>query len=73
MNCVPPCCSNYPQFAQHKAEHDGFTRRVVELKQGLDKGQIALSVTTMQFLSDWLKNHIMKLDTMIPQHLLQLP
>ena len=38
--------SKYLQFHEHKAEHDSFTRQVVELKQGLDRGETAVSVDT---------------------------
>ncbi len=59
----------FPQYAQHKAEHDKFIRQAKGLKDGLSTGQAAITVSTMQFLNDWLKNHIIGLDTKIAQHI----
>lgn len=61
--------NKYPQYAQHKAEHDKFTQRVRQLKTDLANNQAAITVAVMQFVSDWLKNHIVGNDTKIAQHI----
>lgn len=48
----------YPEAANHKAEHAKFVAKIVEYKTGYEKGQLGLSIQIMNFLTDWLKNHI---------------
>ena len=48
----------YPDAAAHKKEHALFVEKASEFKQGFEKGQITLSVQVMDFLSNWLKQHI---------------
>ena len=42
--------------------HNELTRTVVDLQSRFAAGQVALSVRTMQFLEDWLVNHILGAD-----------
>lgn len=53
---------NYPDFAKHKKEHDAFTQKVGEFIGKYQKGHLMLSLEVMNFLKDWLKNHIMGVD-----------
>ncbi|ABA87768.1 hemerythrin family protein [Syntrophotalea carbinolica DSM 2380] len=48
----------YPASNAHKQEHRDFTAKVSEFKQGFDEGRLGLSVSVMNFLGDWLRNHI---------------
>jgi len=48
----------FPETASHKQEHRDFTARVSEFKKGFDEGRLGLSVSVMNFLGDWLRNHI---------------
>jgi hemerythrin len=52
----------YPDAISHKKEHTDFTKKVADFKAGFDAGKVALSIQVMGFLSDWLKNHIKKVD-----------
>jgi hemerythrin len=52
----------YPEFRQHKAEHDALVKQVLELRDKLEKGHITVSIETMNFLRQWLSNHILKTD-----------
>jgi hemerythrin len=52
----------YPDAGSHKEEHSAFTQKVAEFKDGFDAGKLALSITVMDFLSSWLRNHIMVAD-----------
>lgn len=61
--------SSFPDFASHKAQHDKFTQQVKELRQAQEEGQMAVTVTTLQFLRDWLRDHIMGLDAKIARHI----
>ena len=53
---------NYPQSSSHKGEHTAFVKKVSEVKAGFDAGKLSVTVETMNFLRDWLKNHIMGTD-----------
>jgi hemerythrin-like metal-binding protein len=52
----------YPDRVVHKEYHDRLVGQVVEFKQDFEAGRAALSMDLMQFLTDWLRNHIMKTD-----------
>jgi hemerythrin-like metal-binding protein len=52
----------YPQEASHKMEHKKLVEKVVELQNGLKNGSVTVSVGTLNFLRDWLNNHILKTD-----------
>jgi hemerythrin len=51
----------YPETTEHKAEHDGFTAKAMELllqfEDGADLGEEAL-----ELLKNWLQHHILKVD-----------
>ncbi len=49
---------NYPDADSQKNMHKKFINKVVDFKQQLDSGKIGLSIVVIDFLSDWLKNHI---------------
>ena len=49
----------YPKAKDHKIEHAVFVEKASEFKQGFDKGQISLSIQVMNFLSNWLRQHIL--------------
>ncbi len=48
----------YPASATHKAQHLAFVQQVAEFKQGFDEDRLMMSIDVMDFLSDWLVNHI---------------
>jgi hemerythrin len=52
----------YPAAASHKLEHTNFVKKVTEFKNGFNSGQVALTIEVMNFLRDWLKNHIQGID-----------
>ena len=52
----------YPDANNHKKAHLDFTKKVTEFKDGFDKGNISLSIEIMNFLSNWLQNHIKGID-----------
>lgn len=49
---------NYPDTEKHKKEHKEFVNTVLDFKEKYDKGSILLSVKLLNFLRDWLLNHI---------------
>ena len=48
----------YPDSDSHKKEHLAFVEKVAAFKKDFDSGRLGLSIEVMQFLSDWLQNHI---------------
>ena len=52
----------YGGLDKHKKEHADLLKTVTEFKVKYDKGTAALSVDLMDFLRDWLSNHILKSD-----------
>jgi hemerythrin len=60
---------NYPAYAQQKAEHDALTRQVLDLQSQYLQGKMTLTLEVMQFLQDWLSNHIQKMDRLFGVYL----
>jgi|SRR5208337_3408667 len=52
----------YPEADSHKKGHSDFVAKVSEFKGGFEKGKRGLSIEVMNFLSDWLRNHIQSVD-----------
>jgi hemerythrin-like metal-binding protein len=53
---------NYPNATTHIQEHKLLTQKALELQEGFNKKTVSVSIGTMNFLKDWLDNHIMKTD-----------
>jgi len=52
----------YPKTAEHLAEHDYFVNKVKGFQQELSRGNIVLSLKTIDFLKDWTIEHILGSD-----------
>src|SRR5271170_4092821 len=50
---------HYVGLERHKKEHSDLLKTVSDFKAKYDAGSLALSVDVMNFLRDWLKNHIL--------------
>jgi hemerythrin len=48
----------YIEYPQHKKEHDDLTKQVLEVKSKFESGQTTMTIEVMNFLKDWLNNHI---------------
>lgn len=48
----------YTEAETHIAEHKKFIDEVASFKKEFDEGRLGLSIKVMNFLSDWLRNHI---------------
>jgi len=55
----------YPKYQEHKNEHDKFIAEIDRLKNDFDKGMTINSTYIVKILSDWLRNHIVKVDTQL--------
>lgn len=61
--------NGYPKLMEHRAEHDKFSRRVVELRTDFARGNTNRSLEVIAFLKDWLTNHILTVDTDYRDHI----
>ncbi len=52
----------YPDKTGHIKIHRELVNQVMEFKTQFEEGKAALTMDLMQFLTDWLKDHIMKTD-----------
>jgi hemerythrin len=52
----------YPRLADHLKLHDTFRTKVGELDTQVKAGTVALSISTLDFLRDWLSKHILGID-----------
>ena len=53
---------NYPSMATHLKEHAALTQKAVQLQSDLKTGKAMISAPVLDFLRDWLTNHILKQD-----------
>jgi hemerythrin-like metal-binding protein len=52
----------YPGLADHKLKHRELIKQVEDYLVRFDKGEITLNLHLLNFLRDWLVNHIQKVD-----------
>ncbi len=53
---------NYSETDSHKKEHAVFISKIAEFKKDFENNKIGLTTNILNYLSDWLKNHIMGTD-----------
>jgi hemerythrin len=49
---------DYPDKEKHKEEHQHFVGKIREIKEGFDQDRVMISIEVMDFLKNWLVNHI---------------
>lgn len=54
--------NQYPDYIHHKAEHDAFTKKALDFQSKFQTNEIGLTIEVMDFLKDWLIQHIMGVD-----------
>ncbi len=55
----------YPKYFDHKTAHDKFKRTMKQLVDNHQSGKTDITEELMEFLTDWLINHIQRLDTQL--------
>ncbi len=53
---------DYKEKSSHTLEHDGFVKKVVELKKSFENGNTMISPEVLNFLSTWTKSQILVID-----------
>jgi hemerythrin len=59
----------YPDQADHKLAHEKLLNKVVDFKTRFEKGE-DVAVELLEFLKNWLTNHILKEDIAYSQHMI---
>jgi hemerythrin-like metal-binding protein len=54
---------HYPEMLPHIQLHEGLRRRVREVGARFDRGETAITIELMLFLSNWLGNHVKVADS----------
>jgi hemerythrin len=52
----------YPELAAHRAEHQRLIAQVYQLQKDFRSGKLLMTMQVMQFLKEWLANHILTRD-----------
>jgi len=52
----------YPEYLQHKKQHDELTQKTKMLNASHREGKLSITIEVMNFLKDWLSNHILVSD-----------
>ncbi|MFO7828375.1 MAG: bacteriohemerythrin [Bacteroidales bacterium] len=58
----------YQGFDEHKAEHQKFIEKLSAFKNDFSQGKTTLSLEILNFLRDWLLNHIQITDQQYVPH-----
>jgi len=54
--------AGYPEFEDHKREHEDLARRVREFQKDFEEGRIGTAIGLLQFLKGWLQTHLAESD-----------
>jgi len=54
--------AKYPGLTEHRAMHRDLIRQVEDYSARYERGEITLNLHLLNFLRDWLANHIQKVD-----------
>ena len=61
----------YPSTDTHSKEHNLFISKVASFQNDIKQGRVMLSLKVMDFLKDWLVNHIQSTDKKYSSFLLE--
>jgi len=54
--------ASYPGLAEHKLKHSALIKQVQEYVTQFEQGGGSVNIQLLNFLRDWLSNHIQKVD-----------
>jgi hemerythrin len=61
--------SGYPRAAKHRELHAEFEGKALALVNDFEKGRTLITLPVMDFIEDWLVNHIQGEDVLLAQFL----
>ena len=54
--------ANYPEYPQHKANHEKLVSVALNLKKNFEQGEAGIEQRIMDFIKMWLNGHILGMD-----------
>jgi hemerythrin-like metal-binding protein len=60
--------TGYPAAKQHLELHKSLTKQVVDIKRRYDAGEPVITIDLMEFLRNWLNDHIKGVDKKYTAH-----
>lgn len=60
---------NYPHYAEHLEAHQYFVEQIVDFSNRHKEEEIGISLHLLDFLKNWLVNHITTVDKEIPNYI----
>ncbi len=54
--------ASYKEFESHIKIHENFVKKISEFKADYDEGNVYISLEIINFLKDWILDHILKED-----------
>lgn len=61
----------YPDYEQHKLQHELFAMQVNEFIEKINNGNLQISAQIYLFLKEWLINHIMQSDKKLGKFIIE--
>jgi hemerythrin len=62
--------ARYPEYSLHKRQHEELTRQVLKIKAQVDGDSPVNTIEVMNFLKNWLVNHILGSDKKLGQYII---
>ena len=61
--------AGYPELEHHKGIHKGLVEKVLAVQANLKSGKATVGIDLLNFLKDWLVNHIKTVDRKYGKHI----
>jgi hemerythrin len=61
--------SNYPDLTKHRLAHQELEKQIAELLRSIEAGAPVFSQDLVDFLKNWLVNHILTMDKALGEYL----